>query len=95
MNRVDFDRPPTLGTVLMLDDQPYELIEAEEHRRKDGSPTTLLTWLTTCPTCEQPFEVKSGLVCKAMNRRCDEHRKTGKPVKGRRSRSVRVRVLPA
>lgn len=93
MNRVDFSKPPEIGTIIEVDDQTYELADTKPHTRIDGSRTTLLIWRTACPTCGDEFELTSGLVCKALNRRCEEHRTTGKPVKGRRGRAVKSRVI--
>lgn len=93
MSQIHFDREPDLGTIVMLDDQAYELVAAEDHRRKDGSPTTLLRWSTHCPVCGDHFEVMSGLSCKTFNRRCEAHRTAGKPIRGKRSRKIKVEVI--
>jgi hypothetical protein len=90
MNMVEFAEPPEMGTVLSLDEQDYELVGITPHERADGAKTTLLVWDTTCPTCGDGFEVMSGLSTKGINRRCAGCRVAGKPVKGRRSRKVKV-----
>lgn len=97
MNQVDFSKPPTIGTVISLDDQSYELIGAEPHTRKDGSPTHLLTWTSDCPRCGNPFLLKTGLVAKSLNRRCEPCRaRAHRPVSGkRRSEPVSVIVTTA
>lgn len=80
MNRVDFRKAPTLGTVLMVEGQRYELVEIEPYRRQDGQPTLLLHWRTHCPDCAMAFIVKTGLRQKAINRRCPKHHKPRVPV---------------
>lgn len=94
MNHVDFRSVPDLGTIIRLDEQEYELREAEPTRRQDGSPTTLLHWSTVCPDCRAEFEVITGLVSSALPRRCRICRvKRTRPIKGRRGRKVKVVVV--
>lgn len=92
---IEFIAPPPLGSVMHLDDQEYELIEVQPYDRIDGTASNLLVWSTICPTCKSEFKVKSGLRAKAINRRCSDCAKVGKPVKGRRGRKVRVTVTHA
>lgn len=89
----DFAVPPDIGTLLMLDEQAYELREARPASRNDGSPTMLLDWETLCPACGVPFTVTTGLKTKSINRRCRACLKPCKPVKGRRGRKVRARII--
>lgn len=94
MNQIDFASKPPIGTVIMLDDQGYELIEAEPYRRLDGAPSWLLRWSTSCPDCGTEFQQSSGLVSHAFNRRCTDCRKLKRrPVKGRRGRRLKIRVI--
>lgn len=85
---IDFATPPVPGTVLMVEGQRYEVIRTEPHRRRDGSRTTLIVWRTHCAETGHPFELKTGLVAKSINRRCPEHKAPGRPVSsaGRRRR---------
>ena len=89
---------PPLGTRILLDDQAYELVEAEPYTRKtDGRPSRLLVWETSCAAdgCGASFRTKTGMTVTSLNRRCEGHRFTAlrsKPVNGRRGRKVRVRV---
>lgn len=92
---IEFICPPTLGTVIELDGQGYELVEVQPYDRIDGTASNLLVWKAPCFDCTSEFEVKSGLTFKAPNRRCPACKKTGKPVKGRRGRKVRVTVTHA
>ncbi|MBA4754572.1 MAG: hypothetical protein H2050_07060 [Sphingobium sp.] len=92
MNKIDFLSSPPIGTVVALDGQEYEMISSAPHQRKDGTPTTLLTWATQCPDCGRPFQVTTGLVTKGLNRRCADHRQALKPVSGRRD-LVRAKVI--
>jgi hypothetical protein len=93
MTGYEFQAEPTLGTLLRLDDQAYELRDVKPHIRKDGKPTRLLVWESECPSCGTGFEVVAGLKTKSLNRRCAECRRTGKPVKGKRGRRVKVEVV--
>ena len=92
---IEFIAPPALGSVVLLDDQEYELIEVQPYGRIDGTASNLLVWSATCPTCKSAFEAKTGLRAKAFNRRCSKCAKTGKPVKGRRGRKVKVQFRHA
>ncbi|WP_286864859.1 hypothetical protein [Sphingobium sp.] len=92
MNKIDFRSPPSIGTVVVLDGQKYEMITSAPHQRKDGTATSLLTWATNCPDCGQPFQVTTGLVTKGLNRRCADHRQALKPVSGKR-RLVKPKVI--
>lgn len=92
MNKIDFRSPPSIGTVVVLDGQEYEMIASAPHHRKDGTATSLLTWVTHCPDCSNPFELTTGLVTKGLNRRCADHRQALKPVSGSR-RLVKSKVI--
>ena len=86
-----------IGTILWIDDQPYELLENEPYiRLTDGQQSRLLLWETSCPSknCGTTFRTKSGLTIAGLRRRCDNHLGVRSPVKGRRGRTVNVRVEP-
>lgn len=90
-----FVTEPPLGTRILLDDQVYELVEAEPYVRKtDGRPTYLLHWETACPAkdCGRPMRVTSGMLIAGLQRRCEAHRLHTKPVKGKRGRRVQIRI---
>jgi hypothetical protein len=90
-----FDAEPALGTTIALDDQCYELVDAEPYVRKsDGVRTRLLVWETACPVpgCSASFRVRSGLHITSLRRRCDDHALATKLVKGRRGRRIKVKV---
>lgn len=90
---IDFALPPPVGTVLMLDQQAYELREARPASRNDGTSTMLLDWETECPDCRCSFIVTTGLKTKSVNRRCQGCKAPNRPVKGRRGRKVQVAVI--
>ena len=96
MNWINFQTAPSIGAVVMLDDQEYELVGAAPYTRRDGQRSTVLTWLSDCPRCGDRFHVTSGLVSKALNRRCEKCAKCARrPVSGkRRSARVAVKVIP-
>jgi len=89
---IDFALPPPVGTVLMLDQQAYELREARPASRNDGTSTMLLDWETSCPDCGTAFVVTTGLKTKSINRRCSACKRPDRPVKGRRGRRGKVKV---
>lgn len=92
---IAFEKTPEIGTVMTLDDQSYEFVGVEPYRRDDGLATDLLVWETCCPTCGAGFTAKTPLVTNTVVRRCADHRKAGKPVKGKRGRKVRVAIVEA
>jgi hypothetical protein len=91
----EFQALPAIGTVIMLDDQEYELADVEPYRRKDGRKTQLLVWSTSCPVCGASFQIKTALKSNGVNRRCAECRTPGKPVKGKRGRKIKLAVMEA
>lgn len=90
-----FDHPPSIGTVILLDEQPFELSRTQPHIRLDGQRTTLLVWQTECAGCGDTIEVASPMKTNGLSRRCPSCRKPGKPVKGKRGRKVQIKVIPA
>jgi hypothetical protein len=93
---INFTSPPVLGSSIYLDDQRYELEAVQRHIRRDGRQTFVLTWRAECPRCGQSFVVTTGLVTKALNRRCEPCRvRARSPVSGRgRKHVVGVRIDP-
>ena len=89
---IDFVFAPDAGTVVLLDDQQYELREARPASRNDGSHTVLLDWESICPVCGEAFVVTTGLKAKSLNRRCTACKNPNKPVKGKRGRKIKVVV---
>ncbi len=72
-----FNTVPEPGLVVTDRGQEYELIMTRPHRRKDGTPTVVLTWRSRCATCGEPFTVTTGLSLKDLNRRCPRHHRPG------------------
>lgn len=95
--KLAFESVPAAGTVVMLDEQAFELIGSKPHLRKDGAETVLLIWRTACAECGDPFECPSPLVTSGLTRRCIEHSQPGKPVgrTGKRGKgnAVQVRII--
>lgn len=89
----NFPTNPAIGTVLMLDDQPFELVGIEPHTRRDGLITQLLVWNSTCAECGEPIACRTPGMTSWLSRRCGECRKPGKPVKGKRGRKVTITVI--
>lgn len=93
--RPGLGRDVSIGTVVMLDDQAFELVGTKPHIRVDGTRTELLVWNSECASCNGPFECCTPGIGTTMNRRCSDCKRPGKPVKGKRGRKVRVTVIQA
>ncbi|MFA9204988.1 MAG: hypothetical protein ACEQSH_00885 [Bacteroidia bacterium] len=91
---VAFTIAPEIGTTIDLDGMPYTLVKRAAHVRTDGTPTTLLTWRFACATCGASSTVRTGLKCKAVNRRCENHKAVGVPAT-RAARKRRALALVA
>ncbi len=74
---VDFEFPPAAGQVVMFHGQRYELTGVEPTIRRDAAGATLLVWRSHCANCADPFETRTGLVSKALSRRCVECKSPG------------------
>jgi len=92
VRKVDFYSQPEIGTILMKEGQRYELVAHEPHVRADGRQTTLLVWQSHCAETGHPFEIKTGLKVKYINRRCKQHSKPGQPVAASKHHSRFSRV---
>jgi hypothetical protein len=78
VHRIDFRLLPRPGTVLMLDGQRYVVVGSDLHIRTDGETVPIILWQSRCAECGQPFECRTGLKARALNRRCEKHRRPGK-----------------
>lgn len=87
-----FSEPPTIGTIVKLDEQVYECCGTTPHTRIDGTPTTLTVWESACASCGDAFTCKAPVRSLPLTRRCSKCAKPGKPVKGRRGRRIKVEV---
>lgn len=85
---------PAVGTRMQIDLQTYELIAVEPYVRKDGAVTELLRWEAMCAKCGAPFHTTSTKRIHSIARRCEEHRRAGSPVSGRRGRKITVTIVP-
>ncbi len=85
----------TIGTVLKIDAQAFELAEIEPYTRKDGQASAILHWRSNCPTCGVEFTHSTGRTSAQFNRRCEEHRKAAKPVTGKRGRKCKLSLATA
>lgn len=90
---IEFEGIPEIGTVVILDDQEFELVSIVPHQKADGSMTDLLLWASLCATCGQSYETKTTVRTSGISRRCSIHSKPGKPVKGKRGRKVKIQVI--
>lgn len=83
---------PPVGTVMLLDAQPYRVVAIAPHTRRDGTPSNVITWEAHCAACGSVFVVTSGLKSGSIARRCMEHRNPVRPV-GKRGARVTVKVI--
>lgn len=89
------DRGVKIGTVVLLDEQAYELVGTEPHTRLDGGQTELLVWNSTCASCGDPLVCRTPGMTTWFSRRCSDCKRPGKPVTGRRGRKVNVTIIEA
>ena len=80
VKKIEFARPPELGTVLLVEGQRFEVVGLIPHRRRDDTPTTLINWGGHCAECGRVFTQTTGLIAKTPNRRCPAHHAPGVPV---------------
>lgn len=78
VHRIDFRILPMPDTVLMLDGQRYVVVGSDLHVRTDGETVPIIRWRSGCAECGEPFACRSGLKARALNRRCEKHRRPGK-----------------
>jgi len=76
-----YKQVPKPGEVFMLEGQRYELIETLPYTRKnDGKASHLLIWQTHCAECGESFQIKTSMIIRGVNRRCEKHRAPGRYV---------------
>ncbi len=84
----EFKTTPSLGTLLIYDNQSYRLKHIKPYRKiRNGEKTFLLVWETPCAKCKIPFETTTPLKIKSFNRRCKKHTAPGKRVNPSRYKS--------
>lgn len=79
--KVEFPEQPPIGLAVSLDDQRYDLVDAHDHQKLDGTMTVLLVWQAECATCGEGFLTKSPANQLPGGRRCEKHRQPGKKVR--------------
>jgi Zn finger protein HypA/HybF involved in hydrogenase expression len=55
-----------------FDQQIYRPIGSRQHVTRDGRQTTLIQWLTHCPSCGSEFTISTNMLFSAPRRRCDD-----------------------
>jgi len=78
VNRTTFRILPMPDTVLMRDGQRYVVVGSDLHVRRDGETVPIILWQSHCAECGEPFECRTALKARALNRRCEKHRRPGK-----------------
>jgi hypothetical protein len=76
-----------------IDGQPYWRVGTEPYRRPDGSVTGLAILFSFCADCGYGFTCKAAQTSeafKALQRRCDEHKRPGVPVGSKAHRKRRA-----
>lgn len=77
---ITFPSLPPIGLAISHGGQRFDLVDTEDHQRKDGTWTKLLVWQTECATCGEGFMGRSPAHSLPQVRRCEEHRQPGKRV---------------
>lgn len=59
--------------------QRYEIVDAFERDRRDGSVATILHWQSHCAECGEPFGFTTPAASAKFqpNRRCQKHKRPG------------------
>lgn len=73
-----------IGACVSFRGQRYELVDVAPYTRKDGAPSSLLTWHSHCAICDEPFATKSGMQTSGLQRCCSACGKPGQSVARRR-----------
>lgn len=71
--------PP--GFMVVMDGQIYEPVRTIPHTRKDGVPTSIIEWATSCAGCGDPLRVRTSLRFEWPNRRCSNCKAPGTAVR--------------
>lgn len=75
---LSFGKVPAIGTEVLLEGQPYNLVDVEPYTRLDGVRSKVLIWEAPCSVCGDLFRVSIPVGgSSGPNRRCKEHRKPG------------------
>ncbi len=63
--------------------QIYTVIGEFKRDRRDGSKATILTWVSNCATCGEPFTITTPKASAKFepNRRCQKHKRPGQRAK--------------
>lgn len=79
---------------IVRDGQQYRAISEKPYIRNDGNVATLVYWQTACPECGDVFVITSGKnnFPKHPRRRCDKHKRPGKPVNRKRKEGNRKKL---
>ncbi len=89
INEFGFPTKPEIGIFYLMKSWYYVLIRAQRYTRKDGQPSAILTWGSTCTTCCRHFTVTTTVRGQQyVTRKCPLHRKH----RGR-VRKIKVEVL--
>lgn len=69
--KVELRGKAPIGTILLLDDQRYDMVRYQPFECADGRIVQQMVWASTCPKCGDAFEAVSPGLGKMPRRRCD------------------------
>lgn len=64
---------PQVGAKHWFDGQEFTVVKVEPYTRRDGQPSHIITWNSSCPECWGKVENTSGLAVRFPRRRCSIH----------------------
>ena len=79
------------GFAVVYDGQEYRPVRTIPYTTKAGMQTTIVYWETECPRCGITFEISTRLKAgvSRSNRRCDDCKAPGVPVRRHLTRQVK------
>jgi hypothetical protein len=74
---------PSITEARYFHDQRYVEAGRFERRRRDGTLATIITWVSDCPVCGEPFTTTTPAASTKFqpNRRCQKHKRPGQRVR--------------
>ncbi len=70
-----------VGHVVTYKGQKFEYEGPIHYVNDDGHERVKLLWTSSCADCGRPYRFNSSRVLHYPTRRCEDHRRVGKPVR--------------
>lgn len=93
---VSFPSPPPIGTALVINNHPYEVIGEATVELNDGSIAPGIVWRSRCQHCDAEYDIICALTW-TPTRNCPEHGRDGPDpgAKGMKVRRAREKIIAA